>query len=899
MSASVTIFTAHNPQRLSKRWRRVGSTYEKDPAGQIVEGLAEQVQAASPSELANLIDALSANQALSAGIANSSPATIVASSLTKAQPDAISRTREYFQWLKGPGWMLLDYDPQPNAQPFTIEQLRQVLIEVCPELEAAPMCGYYSGSSWIKDLQNNRWATENAGIHLWVLVTRANQIHDAGQRLSDHLWLAGKGYMAVSKSGALLERCLIDTSVWQPERLIFSARPVCTDDLVCDRPDPVVWNESAGAIDLESALPKLTSQQQQALCLIKSQFRNNPSLQRDVIAAREAWLEARMKSLPQGASDMDRLYLRQDLLRAVQDQVLVGDFELVAHDGNKVLVADLLSAPERWDYVRFCDPLEPYRDDGDMRIAFARTVGVLEPFLYSHAHGGMRFALGARREVLNLIPGDEGMAAEKIARNLADKGFVYRRDCRILNLKGGDLRTVNLPMIKGLIEGMYRLVKFNASSGKPRVISCPDDLAQRVLTELPSYCRPLRALVTYPVMRPDGIVLNTPGYDIESGLYYAPKSGEGRKVPVLKDDEELRKAVNRIWSPFRDMCFKTDADRSMYLALLFTTMIRPALETAPGFLIRAHMPGTGKTLLSKAALAVVGATTAMSLADTDQPEEFAKRIGTAVRSGAPVIVFDNLTGVLQNPELNSVLTSDRFQIRRLGSNDPEQDIEIRSLWIFNGNNVAPSADMTRRLLPISLDAGVEHPELRHFDSCPVAAIQARCEAYQDDLLAIMQLYHAEGAPVIETAVTLGSYGDWDRQVRQLILWLGQKGVLSFKAVDVANVVRSNALDDPERIAYTALLEAALQLHGDHYFTLSTLTTAHDGVFSGSDLQKMEASRALSEAAAELAPARQGQTYNAQALGTLLSRKVGQITGGLVLERGPKSRFGMRYRVVRR
>ncbi len=897
MSATVTVFTSHSPPRLAKLWRRDGVEYVKDPAGQMTAGLAEQAPAGTPCELASLIESLASSEALAMGLAGTSIAHIVTQSVIAGHAGGISRSRDYFNWPSGNGWMVLDYDPRSETQPLTLEQVRQALIAVCPMLEQAPMCGYYSGSSWIKDTGVSRWATEGRGVHLWVMVSKAGQIPVAGAHLAGRLWLAGQGYFAVSKSGALLERCLVDTSVWQPERMIFSAKPVCLDGLVCQRPEVKTWNEDAKALDLSSAMPELTLHEQSELRAIKAQSKNSPAVQQEAASAREAWVDARMQRLPIQASDAERIYARLDLLRAVRDQLLVGEFELTTSEGNKVLVADLLSDPEQWDGVRFCDPLEPDRADGDTRIAFARTIGVLEPFIFSNAHGGVRFALGTRREALVLIAGEDGVIAARIAKRLAEAGAVYRRGAMLVTLNGADTRMLSLPMLKGLIEAFFRLVKHNASSGNTRVVSCPDDLANRVLMELPMHCKLLRAVVSYPVMRPDGQVLTAPGYDDASGLYFAPSSGEGRCIPKLVDLNALNSAFSRVWSPFRSVCFKADADRCMYLALLFTAMLRPALPTAPGFLIRAHMPGTGKTLLSKAALAVVGANPSMHLADTAQPEEFAKRVGTAARAGSPVIVFDNLTGLVQNVELNALLTSERVSIRRLGSNDPEPEIDVRSLWILNGNNVAPSADMNRRLLPISLDAGMEHPELRRFDSCPVAEVNARREAYQDDLLAIMQMYHQAGAPVIESGSGLGSYADWDKCVRQLILWLGQQGVLPFNSVDVATVVKANGSEDPEKVAFTAFLEAARILHGDRSFTLQNLTSANDGMFAGGTQEQMAAARALAEAAAELAPARQGQTYNAQALGNLLRGKIGQISGGLMLHKGQKCRAGMRYSIV--
>jgi len=91
---------------------------------------------------------------------------------------------------------------------------------------------------------------------------------------------------------------------------------------------------------------------------------------------------------------------------AAEHRILRPDFLLVTDDGEMVTVGELLASSDKWHGRRFGDPLEPdYR--GDNRIAWANlrpTTG--RPYLYSHAHGGTRYALSNGRPTIRLAQGD-------------------------------------------------------------------------------------------------------------------------------------------------------------------------------------------------------------------------------------------------------------------------------------------------------------------------------------------------------------------------------------------------------------------------------------------------------------------------------------------------------------
>lgn len=73
-----------------------------------------------------------------------------------------------------------------------------------------------------------------------------------------------------------------------------------------------------------------------------------------------------------------------------EGEVLPPDLILHPHEGGTVSVSEILSNPDKWHGKRFADPIEP--DYGnDPRIALAVLKGVQEPYIYSHAHHGVRY----------------------------------------------------------------------------------------------------------------------------------------------------------------------------------------------------------------------------------------------------------------------------------------------------------------------------------------------------------------------------------------------------------------------------------------------------------------------------------------------------------------------------
>ena len=70
----------------------------------------------------------------------------------------------------------------------------------------------------------NKLYKGGGGLHVYISASDVDLL-GLQRYLVVHLWIAGLGYIALARNGAMLERCIIDLSVLSPERLIYEAEP--------------------------------------------------------------------------------------------------------------------------------------------------------------------------------------------------------------------------------------------------------------------------------------------------------------------------------------------------------------------------------------------------------------------------------------------------------------------------------------------------------------------------------------------------------------------------------------------------------------------------------------------------------------------------------------------------
>ena len=271
--------------------------------------------------------------------------------------------------------------------------------------------------------------------------------------------------------------------------------------------------------------------------------------------------------------------------------------------------------------------------------------------------------------------------------------------------------------IRGSLARAANFIRFKpGKDGASEKTSCspPLDVSRDVLALGQWPFPPLEAVVEVPVLRPDGSVVEQPGYDPATRLFYSPAAG--LNIPVIpkhptKNDIDhalsvLDDAVGDF--PYADSR-ECGANKANTLGLLLSPIVRQAIDgLAPLALIDAPQPGTGKSLLAQVvALIATGRGAAMMTAPVDE-ESWRKAITATLTTGATVVTIDNVEQPLGSASLSAVITADTWTDRILGRSEMVV-LPQRAVWVATGNNIRLKGDLPRRCYWIRLDAKMSRP----------------------------------------------------------------------------------------------------------------------------------------------------------------------------------------------
>jgi putative DNA primase/helicase len=352
--------------------------------------------------------------------------------------------------------------------------------------------------------------------------------------------------------------------------------------------------------------------------------------------------------------------------------------------------------------------------------------------------------------------------------------------------------------LAALLDDLFRFVRFKRMKRKceeePGTVEvpcdCPLDLARHVLANV--HLLPLLSISRTPVLRHDGSVLDQPGYDAQTGIYYAPEI-DFPATPEQPTQEDARAALERLMRPFRGFPFTTEADRAAVAAEQLTLFTRHLVPRAPGFLHHATEAGSGKTkLFDTVSFVALGAAATLHNAEILEDEaELKKMLTTLTLAAVPLVIFDNVArgGEIASPGLSNFLTATIYGDRLLGSNE-EVKAATCTMVGMTGNGCEIAGDNTRRILRIDLDPKMERPELRAFDfDCEEEALRDRGELVAA-ALTILKAHALAGWPGVPGRAALGSYEKWDRLVCGALVFAG--------AADLCSLLEKTRTVDPER-----------------------------------------------------------------------------------------------------
>lgn len=297
----------------------------------------------------------------------------------------------------------------------------------------------------------------------------------------------------------------------------------------------------------------------------------------------------------------------------------------------------------------------------------------------------------------------------------------------------------------------------------------PEWVAKQVMARLAWPFPLLAGVIETPTLRPDGTVLDKPGYDVDTGLLYKPNADYG-SVPALTR-AEVPTLIQALLDPVCDFPFVHDTDRAAYVAAILSIVGRHAVPgPVPAFPVIAPVPGAGKGLLTRI-MALIGAGREPAVMTVPGDDiEFRKRLLVLAIAGTSVVVLDNVSGTIGSDQLAAALTATEFTDRLLGVSRLVT-APLTAIWFVTGNNVRFGRTLGRRMVPITLDPENEHPEDRTGFRYPdvVGRVKAQRPALVIAALALLHNYVIAGRPPHKES-KMGSFEHWDDLIRGAVIW---------------------------------------------------------------------------------------------------------------------------------
>jgi len=337
--------------------------------------------------------------------------------------------------------------------------------------------------------------------------------------------------------------------------------------------------------------------------------------------------------------------------------------------------------------------------------------------------------------------------------------------------------------------------------------SPPGEAIQDILA-MPDKCLlpVLDGLTEAPVVRPDGSVLETPGYDETLRLYYSPGRLKKPKVSLNPTCTDVKNSVALIDEVFHDFQFENQYSAANARALLFTPLIRPVIapSNVPMFNWDANQAGSGKGLGTDiVSLIHTGALSAVKPAPDagrNAEEEWKKLLLSILMAGSPITLLDNVEGVMKSPALAAALTASEYTDRLLG-HSRMVTVPNRTVFILTGNNIVLGGDLPRRCVWIRLESKTSRPHLRTGFLHPNLRqwVREHRSELLSALLTITSAWYKAGAPKFDSP-RLGSFEDWSETIG---------GILQFAGIDgfLGNSAQLYAQADPSEAQWEAFLLA--------------------------------------------------------------------------------------------
>lgn len=500
---------------------------------------------------------------------------------------------------------------------------------------------------------------------------------------------------------------------------------------------------------------------------------------------------------------------------------------------------------------------------------------------------GVDVGVARMKPTIRVVVGEMHRVVDAAERELAQSRRHYQRGGLIVTVTSDPgthetrVQEMTLPALVRALANAATWEKFDGRS-EDWVRADPPARHAAVLFDSTSYPHlpVLNGLTRQPYLRPDGSLMTMAGYDSVTGMF-GVFDARTFSIPDVPTREHAESALALLQDLLAEFSFASETDRAAALTAMLAAVIRPSLNLAPMFHVRAHMVGSGKSYLCELITAFATPQRGTPTTFPGDDEECRKLLLAELLRAPAVIEFDNLTGdLVAHKSLCTALTAEYLSGRILGVSKTAT-VSTRTLFLSSGNNVGPVQDMTRRTITIHLSPQCEVPAARTFTRPDlVREVLRERGRYVSAALTIVRAWIAAGSPKTQCK-SLASFGEWSDLCRQPLLWLG--------CPDPTASVFEAMAEDPDRETLARLLTAWHAVFGKTpAMVRDAVKQAHLSLHEHAELREV-----LHDIADERGD------INRRKLGRWIRRHAGRIVDGLRFAKasGTRSADAWRLEVV--
>jgi hypothetical protein len=354
----------------------VGGKVTQKANAAIYQGQACTLDADEPQELQKVLNNLLPNQAVGLGVLKVLNTSMPLTKNAHRNQGEIARTKEFFHHNEGAGWGLIDVDTK-DLPDSVIEKLecKNIVLDIfrcVPELRDTAYLVRPSSSAGITKPDGTK--REATGYHIFFRLEYAPDLPHILKIMHERCWLAGLGYLMLSKSGSILERSPIDLAVSGAERLIFEAPPKVIPPLKRVRPSD--WINSGKSL---GNLPDVDAEEVEKL-----KYAARAEIKPAAAQASKQYAETQVERI-QAQTKVSKTEARRIFRQRMSGKELSDDDVLETSRGKFELIGDFLDRVTR-AYGMPC-PIEGSEYGTTTAYFYPDGPNGPEPLIISFAHG--------------------------------------------------------------------------------------------------------------------------------------------------------------------------------------------------------------------------------------------------------------------------------------------------------------------------------------------------------------------------------------------------------------------------------------------------------------------------------------------------------------------------------